>query len=106
MKLAVYRKFLRVFPSANGSLAAQEIGRNFLPGIQPDTGFLPDRRRFRVVRPSMAVIRHMHPVEVKNYTGQNLPNTQCPVLSVAGVRGTGLKEVLISQHRGLRGRAD
>ena len=39
MKLAVYRKFLRVFPSANGSLAAQEIGRNFLPGIQPDTGF-------------------------------------------------------------------
>ena len=39
MKLAVDWKFLGVFPSANGSLAAHQIGRNFFPGIQPDAGF-------------------------------------------------------------------
>ena len=61
MKLAVNRKFLSVFPSANGPFAAHKIGRNFLPGIQPDAGLLPTRSHFRGVRSRMAVYRHIPP---------------------------------------------
>src|SRR5579859_162601 len=59
MNLAVNWEFLSVFPSANGPFAAQKIGRNFLPGIQPDVGLLPNRRHFRGVSSRMAVNRHI-----------------------------------------------
>lgn len=72
MKLAVNRKFLSVFPSANGPFAAHKIGRTFLPGIQPDAGLLPNRSHFRGVRSRMAVYRHIHP-----WRGKIIPDKTC-----------------------------